>query len=142
MIFTGSGTSYQTLNALIARATDWANVVVLVTDEQAVALYRRWNTALAARLDYALEFAGDRSAEDAAAGAWLELESDNPALRALLDDNLYRSAVGASLDRERQLMALAAGLIGLAELPRRASAVGQRYLDGIRDADLDHARSA
>jgi hypothetical protein len=136
MNITGSGTSFRTLNALIARAADRSNVAVLVTDEQAVALYQRWNTALAARLDYVLEFAGSRSAEDAAAGAWFELERDTPVLRALLDDNLLRPAVEAAVHRERQLMALAAGLVELNAPPRRVSVVGQRYLDGIRHRDL------
>jgi hypothetical protein len=50
-------------------------------------------------------------------------------LRSLLDDNLFRPAFESSVDRERQLMALPAGLICLDERPVRAAAIG-RVLPG------------
>lgn len=136
MIRSEGGTSYLALNELVARSAGRPGAELgtadEITDEQAVALYRRWNTALAARLDYALEFQGGRPGWDAMADAWLGLEHDEPTLRALLDRCADRGGVRASADYEAYIMAAAAGLIDLDDTFQRGARTGQTYLTEVR----------
>jgi hypothetical protein len=146
VIHTNSGTSHTALNALITRATNPSGSTVTLTDEQAVALYRRWNNALSARLDYALECQGPRFAREAAASAWLELEHDQPALRLLLDTQADRTATQRAADNEATMMAIAAGLAEL-EAPRYPTVTaGRNYLAEVRSLSLNghehHANTA
>jgi hypothetical protein len=104
----------------------------MATDEQVNALYQRWNTTLAARLDYALEFMDTRSAAQAVAHAWLEVERENRALRTILDLYSYRPALRSAIDYESSMLAQVAGLVGTEEPSRLAVVVGRRYLDDIR----------
>ena len=132
MIRSEGGTSYVALNELVARGAGRHRAELGITDEQAKALYRRWNTALAARLDYALEFQGMRSGRDAVADAWLNLEHDEPALRALLDQCADRVSVSGSVDYEAYIMAAAAGLIDLDDTFQRGARAGLTYLAEVR----------
>ncbi|HEY0695213.1 MAG TPA: hypothetical protein VGD71_40020 [Kribbella sp.] len=146
MIHTDTGTSYAALNVLITRAANPSGSIVTLTDEEAVALYRRWNNELSARLDYALEFQGMRCARETAASAWLQLEHDQPALRLLLDTQADRPATQGLADNEATMMAIAAGLAGL-EAPRyRTVTVGRNYLAELRSLSLrgheHHANTA
>lgn len=136
MIRSEGGTSYLALNELVARYAGRSRaelgITDEITDEQAKALYRRWNTALAARLDYALEFQGRRPGWDAVADAWLSLEHDEPTLRALLDQCSDRGGVRASVDYEAYIMAAAAGLIDLDDTFQRGARTGQAYVAEVR----------
>jgi hypothetical protein len=120
------------LNELVARVAARPGAELGITDEQATALYRRWNTALSARLDYALEFHGKRSGRDAVADAWLTLEHDEPTLRTLLDACADRGGVRASVDYEAYIMAAAAGLVDLDDTFQRGARTGQAYLSEVR----------
>jgi hypothetical protein len=125
-------TSYQALNALIHRAAQRPEIPVLCTDKQAVMLYRRWNSALSARLDYTLEFLGDRSASVSVARAWLELRDEQPALRSLLDAQSARAAIQACAHQEAAMMALAAGLVRPGTDTPAAATLGGDYLTETR----------
>ena len=132
MIRSEGGTSYSRLNELVVRSAGRPRAELAITDEQAMALYRRWNTALAARLDYALEFQGMRSGRDAVADAWLNLEQDESTLRALLDQCADRVAVRASVEYEAYIMAAGAGLIDLDDTVQRGARTGLTYLAEVR----------
>jgi len=132
MIRSEGGTSYSRLNELVVRSAGRPRAELAITDEQAMALYRRWNTALAARLDYALEFQGMRSGRDAVADAWLNLEQDESTLRALLDQCADRVAVRASVEYEAYIMAAGAGLIDLDDTFQRGARTGLTYLAEVR----------
>jgi hypothetical protein len=132
MIRSEGGTSYATLNELVLRGAGRSRAELVITDEQATALYRRWNTALAARLDYALEFQGMRSGRDAVADAWLTLEHDEPALRALLDRCADRPALRTSVDYEAYILSAGAGLIDMDDTFQRGVRAGRTYLAEVR----------
>jgi hypothetical protein len=132
MIRSEGGTSYAGLNELVLRSAGRPGADLAITDEQALALYRRWNTALAARLDYALEFQGMRPGRDAAADAWLHLEHDEPTLRALLDQCADRVGVRPSVEYEAYIMAAAAGLIDMDDTFQRGARSGLTYLAEVR----------
>jgi len=141
-----NGTSYTALNALIARAANWPDTAVVLTDEQALSLHRRWNAALSTRLDYALEFHGDRPAREAVASAWLALRDDQQVLRSLIDAHGNRAATAAAADQEAAMVALAASIVGPAATPRLAAAAGRGYLARVRSFSpgegAEHARTA
>jgi hypothetical protein len=124
-------TSYASLTALLARSVGRS---VRVRDDQLRALRRRWNAALSAQLDRAIEFAGDRSARDAASDAWLRLADQQPELRALLDAHATRvdAESRAAAEYEARMLAVAAGLAGVDDSPSRAAQLGAGYLAEIR----------
>jgi hypothetical protein len=135
MISGGRRSPHAVLDDLLAEAKVRSASDVLVSPEQAVALYRRWNTALAARLDEALEFVGARSAAEAAEDAWHRLTSDQPELRALLDRHAAQTELRPLIEHECYLLALGAGLIGL-DAPRHLGVRrGQVYLERVRRHD-------
>src|SRR5882757_10744236 len=97
-----AGTSYAELNELLASDTTPS-----VTEEQLLALQRRWGAALSARLDAVLERAG--SDPDEVARAWRELAAEHAMLRGLLDAGVRRLPVLADAQRqELRMLALAA----------------------------------
>ncbi|HZZ50963.1 MAG TPA: hypothetical protein VFE65_29070 [Pseudonocardia sp.] len=130
---TPTGTSYRELNAVLDQARRPARTPVTPTDAQLVALQTRWATALSARLDAAIEFAGDQSLLDAVATAWRELAAAQPVLRAVLDRAQEDGdVIEAALRHELRMLALASGLAGLADPAERAVSAGRAYLELIR----------
>jgi len=128
-------TSYISLNELLARTAGQtagqARAGAPVSGEQLRALRRRWNAALSAQLDQAIEFAGARPLRDAVAEGWLRLADEQPALRAVLD--AHPSGAPTQADHESRMLALAAGLVDLDASPGRATRLGAAYLAGIRE---------
>jgi hypothetical protein len=130
---TPTGTSYRELNAVLDQARRPSGTSVTPTDDQLVALQTRWTTALSARLDAAIEFAGDHSLVDAVATAWRELAKAQPVLRAVLDRAEENSDVlESALHRELRMLALASGLAGLSDPAERATSAGRTYRELIR----------
>jgi hypothetical protein len=130
---TPTGTSYRELNAVLDQARRPSRTPVTPTAAQIAALQTRWNTALSARLDEAIEFAGDRSLLETVAAAWRELAQAQPVLRGVLDQ--AESDGGATEDalrRELRMLALASGLAGLNDPVERAISAGRAYRDLIR----------
>ncbi|HTF47446.1 MAG TPA: hypothetical protein VK735_08375 [Pseudonocardia sp.] len=108
-----ANTRYSALNEVLAHARR-AGSPPSVTEEQLLALQRRWAAALSARLDAAIEFAGQESLPEAAARAWRELAAEQDTLRGVLDAGQAR--VPALVDAQRaelRMLALAAGLATL-----------------------------
>jgi hypothetical protein len=124
---TRAGVSYRELTALLAEAGRAGDV--RATDPQLLGLQHRWTTALSARLDAAIEFAGDRLLTDAVAHAWQALAADQPDLRRLLDAAESSPVLTEARRAEHRMLALAAGL---AELDDPADVAAQRGL-GYRD---------
>jgi len=124
-------TSPATLNKLITRSRDSA-LRVRVTDDQAKALYRRWNSALSTRLDYAVEFLGNKSLKAAVVDAWLDLEEEQGPLRTILDHHLHREALRPWIDQELSMLALAAGLTRLEDQPPTPAQMGLPFMLGLR----------
>ena len=124
-------TSYASLTALLARSVGRS---VRVRDDQLRALRRQWNAALSAQLDRAIEFAGDQSPRDAAAGAWTRLADQQPELRAVLDAHATRADAEsrAAAAYEARMLAVAAGLVDLGDSTHRAAQLGGAYLAEIR----------
>ncbi|HEX4249741.1 MAG TPA: hypothetical protein VH008_17885 [Pseudonocardia sp.] len=128
-------TSYATLTALLAGSVGRP---ARVRDDQLRALRRRWNAALSAQLDRALELAGEQSPREAVADAWTRLADQQPELRAVLDEHATRSDAEsrAAADYEASMLAVAAGLVDLDDSPRRAAQLGGTYLAQIRGREL------
>lgn len=106
------------------------------SDDRLRALYRQWNVALSARLDSAIEFAGERSLPDAIATAWSELISERAEQRAVLENNSDNPAVRAAIEQELGMLALAAGMADLDDSAARAARIGRLYLDRIRRGEF------
>jgi len=118
-----AGTSYAELNELLASDTTPS-----VTEEQLLALQRRWVAALSARLDAVLERAG--CDPDEVARAWRELAAEHATLRGLLDAGVRRSPVLADAQRaELRMLALAAGLASLDDPADEAAEPGRSLRD-------------
>ena len=118
-----AGTSYAELNELLASDTTPS-----VTEEQLLALQRRWGAALSARLDAVLERAG--SDPDEVARAWRELAAEHAMLRGLLDAGVRRLPVLADAQRqELRMLALAAGLASLDDPAEEAAEPGRSLRD-------------
>jgi len=99
-----------------------------VTEEQLLALQRRWVAALSARLDAVLERAG--CDPDEVARAWRELAAEHATLRGLLDAGVRRSPVLADAQRaELRMLALAAGLASLDDPADEAAEPGRSLRD-------------
>jgi len=118
-----AGTSYAELNELLASDTTPS-----VTEEQLLALQRRWVAALSARLDAVLELVG--CDPDEVARAWRKLAAEHATLRGLLDAGVRRSQVLADAQRaELRMLALAAGLASLDDPAEEAAEPGRSLRD-------------
>jgi hypothetical protein len=130
---TTANTTYAELNAVLDRARRTSVTGTPVTDQQLLALQHRWTTALSARLDQAIEFAGAEPLTDSVAGAWHTLAADHATLRAVLDAHEATSPALAKAQRGEFLMlAMAAGLTGLDDRSERAVTIGRSLRDQIR----------
>ncbi|HWN31645.1 MAG TPA: hypothetical protein VNP03_02835 [Pseudonocardia sp.] len=126
-------TSYTSLNALLGRSAGRpSQVATPVRDDQLRALRRRWNAALSAQLDSAIEFAGGQPLRDAVADAWTRLAEQQPELRAVLDAHATEAGSDAAAEHEARMLALAAGLVDPDDSPHRAARLGGSYLAEIR----------
>jgi hypothetical protein len=141
MTTTQTATSYAALNAVLDQARRSPAHLVPVTDDQLLALQRRWTTALAARLDYAIEFAAPGDDAEIALSAWRTLARDLGVLRAVLDAYEPRSpALVDALRTEYRVLALGAGLAG-PDAPTEVAVKAGRALRGrARPSDAEPAR--
>jgi hypothetical protein len=121
---------YWELTELLVEAGSTSDVKV--TDAQLLGLQHRWTTALSARLDAAIEFAGDGLLTDAVARAWQELAADQSTLRGLLDAAEGSLVLAEARRVECRMLALAAGLAELDDPPAVAAERGLGYWDLIR----------
>lgn len=137
---TRAGASYRELTELLAEAGRTSGAPV--TDAQLLGLQHRWTTALSARLDAAIEFAGDRPLTDAVADAWQELAAGQPCLRRLLDAAGDRPALIEARRVEHRMLALAAGLADLDDPVDVAAHRGDGYRDLIRAAPPEPVRTS
>ena len=127
-----ANTSYSALNEVLALARR-SGSPPSVTEEQLLALQRRWAAALSARLDAVIEFAGRESLPEAVARAWGELAAEQDALRGVLDAGQARvPALVAAQRAELRMLALAAGLATLDDPTQWAADQGRFVQDLIR----------
>lgn len=117
-------TSYASLNCMLTEAAR-LGIRVLISDDQAKALYRRRNTALATRLDYALEFSQDEVLQDLVVAVWLEVKRERPVLRAVLDQCSQRATLRPTMRHELSLLGLATGLSSVDDEAKSRSATGR-----------------
>lgn len=123
---------FNELNAVLERARR-RGPATPITEKQLLGLQHRWSTALAARLDAAIEFAGSRPLIDAVAEAWRNLATEQSTLRAVLDHGeRYSAMLAEALSGEFEMLALAAGLAGPDEPATRVGPLGRAYRDLIR----------
>ena len=123
------GTSHVVLNELLARLTVRTQDAESVSDDQMQALFHRWNTALAARLDNAIEFAGAQPWSVAVASARVQLAEEYRVLRQTLDKGSGRQTLKAAEERELCMLALSAGLAQLGDSRSEMVRVGRILLD-------------
>jgi hypothetical protein len=126
---TRASAGYRELNTILEMAGLGGDTQV--TEAQLLGLQHRWTSALSARLDAAVEFAGDRLLTDAVAHAWHELDAaeDRPVL------------IGARRV-EHRMLALAAGLADLDDPVDVAAHRGRGYRDLIRAALPEPGRTS
>lgn len=134
------GASYRELNEILERAA--RSGAVPVTDAQALGLQQRWTAALSARLDAAIEFAGNQPLTDAVAHAWHELATEQPTLRGLLDAAEDSPVLTEARRAEHRMLALAAGLAALDDPAEAAAGRGLRYRNLIRTGVADLAAAS
>ena len=127
---TTAGAGYRELNAILELAGHTGEVTA--TDAQLLGLQHRWTAALSARLDAAIEFAGNRPLTDAVAQAWHQLAAEQPTLRALLDAAEHSRALTEARRAEYRMLALAARLAELDDPADVATRRGSGYRDLIR----------
>jgi hypothetical protein len=119
-----SRTSYASLNCMLTEAAR-LGIRVLVSDDQAKALYRRWNTALATRFDYALELSQDEALHDLVVAVWLEVKRERPVLRAVLDQCSHRATLRPTMRHGQSLLGVATGLSSVDDDAKSRFAAGQ-----------------
>ena len=129
------GAGYRELNEILERAA--RSGAVPVTAAQALGLQQRWTAALSARLDAAIEFAGNRPLTDAVAHAWHELAAEQRTLRGLLDAAEDFPLLTEARRAEHRMLALAAGLAALDDPSHVAAGRGLRYRTLIRAGVTD-----
>jgi hypothetical protein len=123
-------TSYSTLNEILVSASKRPDIEV--TSNQLLALHRRWNAALSARLDLALEgYRGNSCAPALVAEVWLQLRYERPVLRALLERHRSRPDLQPVIQQELRFLALAAQLSDLDDPLERAAANGRNLLANL-----------
>ena len=140
MTTTTTATDYRELNAILDRAAaSDLGPMASFSDEQLVALQRRWTRALSARLDQTLEYA-DQPIVDAVAATWRELAEEQATLRRVLDvAELRCAALRAAMSTEFRQLALAAGVVGVDDPIQRSVRLGQSYRRLIRSGIPFHS---
>lgn len=125
--------SYAELNAVLDRVAQHPSAVAEVTEPQLLGLQRRWVTALSARLDEAIEFAGAVPMVDAVAISWRALADQHRTLREVLDARAADSpALAGALAAEHRMLAVGAGIAGLDAPAEEARRLGQACYELIR----------
>jgi len=125
--------SYAELNTILEQARSSPHSLFRLTEQQLVGLQHRWCTALSARLDSVIEFAGSRPLPDAVAVGWRELATERNTLRSLLDAGERTSQkLVDGLRAEARMLAHATGLVGLDDPIEEAVRVGLSYRERIR----------
>jgi hypothetical protein len=138
---THTGTSYAQLNAVLDQARQSAGNEIPVTDAQLLALQRRWTTALAARLDEAIETTRPGDEATVVARAWRALACDLGALRAVLDAyEPHSPALADALRLEYRVLAMGAGLAGPDTPREHAVRAGRELRERIRPSAAGSAR--
>lgn len=121
--------SYAELNAVLDRVAQHPSAVAEVTEAQLLGLQRRWVTALSARLDEAIEFAGAVPMVDAVAISWRALADQHRTLREVLDT---RAADSPALAAEHRMLAVGAGIAALDAPVEETRRLGRAYYELIR----------
>jgi hypothetical protein len=130
---------YLKLISILDRATSQPGSVASISDEQLVALQRRWTRALSARLDRPLDDAAQPIA-DAVAATGCELAEEQATLRRVLDvAEPGCAALKAAMGTEFRQLALAAGVVGVHDPLHRAVRLGQAYRRLIRSGIPFHS---
>jgi hypothetical protein len=134
-------TSYAELNAILDQARRAPANSVPVTDAQLLALQRRWTTALAARLDQAIESAAAGDDVALVTRTWHTLAAHFDTLRAVLDAyEPHSAALADALRTEYRILALGAGLASPAMPTEQAVRAGRALRERIRPTAAEPAR--